>query len=103
MMKAAKDAVSNAIQDGLLIDGLVTHTSDDIALLMSHTHGSDAPEVHKFAWNTFIKATEFANACCCYGAGQDLLADAPLSNFRGAGPGVAEIIFEFNRKEPRPA
>src|SRR6266545_2111198 len=50
----------------LLIDGLVTHTGDDIALLMSHT----------------------------YGAGQDLLVDAPSGNVRGAGPGVAEIEFE---------
>ena len=29
-----------------------------------------------------------------YGAGQDLLADAPSGNVRGAGPGVAEITFD---------
>ncbi len=103
MMQAAKDAVQKAIKKGLLIDGLVTHTGDDIALLMSHTHGKDNKEVHQFAWNTFLKATDLANECGCYGAGQDLLADAPSSNVRGAGPGVAEIEFDFNQKEPRPA
>ena len=103
MMKAAKESVAKAVKDGLLIDGFVFHTGDDIALLMSHTHGSDNPEIHTFAWDTFIKATEYADECGCYGAGQDLLVDAPSANLRGAGPGVAEITFDFNRKEPRPA
>ncbi len=103
MMKAAKKSVAKAVKDGLLIDGFVFHTGDDIALLMSHTHGSDNPEIHTFAWDTFIKATEYADECGCYGAGQDLLVDAPSANLRGAGPGVAEITFDFNRKEPRPA
>jgi len=103
MMATAKEAVKQAIKDGLLIDGLVTHTGDDIALLMSHTHGSDAPQVHRFAWDTFLKATEKAREAGCYGAGQDLLVDAPSSNVRGAGPGVAEITFDFTLKAPRPS
>ena len=37
-----------------------------------------------------------------YGAGQDLLTDAPSGNFRGAGPGVAEIEFDAAAPE-RPA
>lgn len=103
MMHAAREAVKKAIKDGLLLDGFVFHTGDDIALLMSHTHGTDHTGIHQFAWDTFIKATEYANECGCYGAGQDLLADAPSANIRGAGPGVAEIEFNFDRKEPRPA
>ena len=55
----------------LLIDGMVTYTGDDIALLMSHTKGTGAPEVHSFAWNCFLEATEIAKAEGCYGAGQD--------------------------------
>ena len=78
----------------LLIDGLVTHTGDDIALLMSHTHGTGADAVHKFAWDCFLAATAIAQEEGCYGAGQDLLVDAPSGNVRGAGPGVAEIEFE---------
>jgi fructose 1,6-bisphosphate aldolase/phosphatase len=37
-----------------------------------------------------------------YGAGQDLLADAPSGNVRGAGPGAAEISFDPAASE-RPA
>ena len=103
MIDAVKKKVAQAIKDGLLLDGMVTHTGDDIAIIMSHTHGNDNEKVHKFAWDCFIKATELADECGCYGAGQDLLVDAPSSNVRGAGPGVAEITFEHDRNDPRPA
>ncbi|MEX0939859.1 MAG: fructose 1,6-bisphosphatase [Candidatus Babeliales bacterium] len=103
MMQAAKDAVKTAIKNNLLIDGFVLHFGDDIGLIMTHIHGNDYPAVHQFAWDTFLKVTEYADQCGCYGAGQDLLAEAPSGNVRGAGPGVAEITFEFNREEPRPA
>ncbi len=103
MIDAVKKKVAAAIKEGLLIDGMVTHTGDDIAIMMSHTHGNDHPDIHRFAWDSFIKATELADECGCYGAGQDLLVDAPSANIRGAGPGVAEITFDYNRKEPRPA
>jgi len=87
----------------LLLDGFVTYTGDDICLIMSHTHGNDNKDIHQFTWKIFIKSSALADECGCYGAGQDLLADAPSSNVRGAGPGVAEITFEFNRKDQRPA
>ena len=32
-----------------------------------------------------------------------MLVDAPSGNVRGAGPGVAELEFEFTQKKPRPA
>lgn len=103
MLDAAKKSVTKAIKKGLLIDGMITHTGDDIAIIMSHKKGTDNPEIHQFAWDTFLQATKFADDCGCYGAGQDLLVDAPSANVRGAGPGVAEITFDYNRKEPRPA
>ena len=79
MMAAAEEAAELAVSDGSLIGGMVTATGDDTALLMSHTHGSDAPEVHEFAWNTFTRQAELAAADGAYGAGQDLLVDAPLT------------------------
>ena len=103
MIGAVKKRVTAAIKKGLLIDGMVTHTGDDICIIMSHKKGSDHPGIHNFAWDAFIAATGFADQCGCYGAGQDLLVDAPSGNLRGAGPGVAEITFDFKRKEPRPA
>src|SRR5205085_297837 len=93
MLAEVRRRVAAACND-LLIDGMVTHTGDDIALLMSHTHGTGANAIHKFAWDCFLAATEIAQNEGCYGAGQDLLVDAPSGNVRGAGPGVAEIEFD---------
>ena len=91
---------------GLLIDAFVTHTGDDIALIMSHVHGTGATVVHRFAWDCFLAATGIAKREGLYGAGQDLLVDAPSGNIRGAGPGVAEIEFErdpLSRERPAEA
>lgn len=103
MIQSVKDNVSKAIENKLLIDGMVTHTGDDIAITMTHTRGINNKEIHQFAWNCFLDATKLADECGCYGAGQDLLVSAPSANVRGAGPGVAEITFDYARKEPRPA
>ncbi len=102
MVQKAKDMVAAQVKNGTLIDGMVTYTGDDIALLMSHTHGTGAPKVHEFAWATFKAATEVAKEEGNYGAGQDLLVDAPSGNVRGAGPAVAEITFDLLPKH-RPA
>ena len=96
MMDAVKGDVQDAIKKGLLIDGFVSHTGDDIAILMSHTRGPDDTDVHQFAWNSFLKATEIASQYGLYGAGQDLLVDAPSGNIRGAGPAVAELEFDHD-------
>src|SRR3990172_2001496 len=103
MMSRVKSLVDQ--QKGkLLIDGMVDYTGDDIALLMTHTKGAGATEIHQFAWNCFLEATEIARIEGNYGAGQDLLVDAPSGNVRGAGPGVAEIEFERdNKSDHRPA
>ena len=103
MMEAVRNEVSGAIDGGLIIDGFVCHTGDDIAILMSHTLGEGADDIHQFAWNTFLKATAVAKEYGLYGAGQDLLVDAPSGNVRGAGPGVAEIEFDHTLSGARPA
>ena len=98
MIDIVKKKVAEAIKKGLLIDGIATYTGDDIALTMSHKYGIDAKEVHLFAWDCFIAATKEAQRTGLYGAGQDLLVDAPSGNVRGAGPAVAEIEFERDEK-----
>ncbi|MBM2826850.1 MAG: hypothetical protein HW403_914 [Dehalococcoidia bacterium] len=96
MMTAVKDKLTAAIRSGLVIDGLVTHTGDDIAMIMSHTKGINSTEIHVgLAWEAFLAATRVAQQQGNYGAGQDLLVDAPSGNVRGAGPAVAEIEFEL--------
>ena len=96
MVEATKQAVKDAIAKGLLIDGWVSYTGDDIAILSSHTHGPNNTQVHLWAWDVFMAATRIAQQYGLYGAGQDLLVDAPSGNLRGAGPAIAEIEFEHN-------
>ncbi len=96
MMSSVEVVVKKAKKKGLLIDGFVCHTGDDIAILMTHTRGASDSDVHQFAWDTFISATGIAQKAGLYGAGQDLLVDAPSGNIRGAGPAVAEMEFEHN-------
>ncbi len=104
MLALVRERMAEAITGGLLIDGLVTHTGDDIALIMSHQHGLGAPKVHRFAWDCFLVATTEAQRAGLYGAGQDLLVDAPAGNVRGAGPAVAEITFDRDpTSKDRPA
>jgi fructose 1,6-bisphosphate aldolase/phosphatase len=69
---------------------------------MIHQHGDSNPQIHDLAWEIFLAATSVAKEEALYGAGQDLLKDAPSGNVRGAGPGVAEITFDPFAKE-RPA
>jgi fructose 1,6-bisphosphate aldolase/phosphatase len=102
MMELSRDLMARAAEEGIIIDFDVTHTGDDICLLMVHGHGNGAPEVHNLAWHVFEAATDKAREEGLYGAGQDLLADAPSGNVRGAGPGAAEMTFDPEAKE-RPA
>src|SRR5437870_3686137 len=88
MLADARSQIEKAVRRGFLIDGLVTHTGDDIALIMTHTRGAGDSDLHQFAWDLFLAATKIAQKHGLYGAGQDLLVDAPSGNIRGAGPGV---------------
>ncbi len=106
MLALVKKRVKEVIETGLLYDGLVTHTGDDIAITMSHDKGVGATEIHRFAWECFLAATKEAQKTGLYGAGQDLLVDAPAGNVRGAGPAVAEIEFirdSLNKDRPAEA
>lgn len=103
MIDVVKKELQKKIKSGLLIDGIVTHTGDDIAITMTHTHGNNDTKVHQFAWDCFELATKHAQASGLYAAGQDLIATAPSGNIRGAGPGVAEINFKHVLKDPRKA
>ena len=60
MMDATEQAVADAISSGLLIDGYVGHTGDDICMTTTHTRGPNDDDVHQFAWTTFLKATDIA-------------------------------------------
>ncbi|HLF04970.1 MAG TPA: fructose 1,6-bisphosphatase, partial [Dehalococcoidia bacterium] len=96
MMESVRADCAAAVRKGLLIDSFVGHTGDDICITCTHTRGPGNTEVHQFAWNAFMKATGIAREYGLYGAGQDLLVDAPSGNIRGAGPAVAEVEFDHD-------
>ena len=102
MLESARDRLADALDRGLLTDFDVTHTGDDVCLLMIHREGADSSDVHDFAWSVFEGMTSIAQEEGLYGAGQDLLKDAPSGNVRGAGPGAAEIEIDETAEE-RPA
>lgn len=95
MLKVANLRLKEAKKVGKIVSFDVTHTGDDICLLMVHGNGSNDPSIHNLAWKVFEEATAVAKSEGLYGAGQDLLKDAPSGNVRGAGPGAAEVTLEF--------
>jgi fructose 1,6-bisphosphate aldolase/phosphatase len=67
---------------------------------MSHVNDVGNSEVHKLAFDAFMKGSEIAKSQGLYGAGQDLLKTSFSGNVKGMGPGVAEIEFEERPNEP---
>lgn len=86
--------------EGLILDSYVSHTGDDIAILMPHVRGMGNEAIHKLAWEAFLAGTAVAKEQGLYGAGQDLLKDAFSGNVRGMGPAVAEMEFDERPNEP---
>jgi fructose 1,6-bisphosphate aldolase/phosphatase len=97
------DAVARCLATegkGLLADSNISHTGDDVALLMTHTRGVGDEQVHKLAWQAFVVGTEVAKSQGLYGAGQDLLKDSFAGNVKGMGPAVAEMEIDERPSEP---
>jgi len=101
--KALLHQVQEAISENgkrLIRDYYITHTGDDIAILLTHERGTGNEEVHQLAWTAFQLGTTVAKQQGLYGAGQDLLKDAFSGNIRGLGPAVAEMTFDERENEP---
>jgi fructose 1,6-bisphosphate aldolase/phosphatase len=99
MLKVAWEMV-NAQRGRLLIDFRVTHTGDDICLLMTHRHGVGAEPIHRLAYDVFLAAGSVAERQGLYGAKQDLLRSEFSGNVQGMGPGVAEMEIAERPAEP---
>jgi fructose 1,6-bisphosphate aldolase/phosphatase len=89
-----------AANAGVIRDRYISHTGDDIAILMTHTHGVGSTRVHRLAWDAFVAGTSVAKQQGLYGAGQDLLKDSFSGNVKGMGPAVAEMEIEERPHEP---
>jgi fructose 1,6-bisphosphate aldolase/phosphatase len=99
MLKVASELLE-AQRGTLLIDSRVTHTGDDICLLMTHRHGVGASEIHRLALDVFQAAGTVAERQGLYGAKQDLLKSEFSGNIQGMGPGVAELEIIERPAEP---
>jgi fructose 1,6-bisphosphate aldolase/phosphatase len=100
LIDVGQEMLTQAQQQGLIVDFHVTACGDDLQLIMTHEHGEDNERIHKLAWDVFEAGTEAARKLKLYGAGQDLLSDAFSGNVKGMGPGVAEMEIEERTSEP---
>ncbi len=101
--KRLRETVEAHVRDhgrGLILDHYISHTGDDIAIVMTHTHGEGNENIHKLAWDAFLAGTKVAREEGLYGAGQDLLKDSFSGNVKGMGPAVAEMEIEERPNEP---
>lgn len=99
VLAKARECLTKAKKEGLLVDYPVTKCGDDLQLIMTHQQGEESEKIHKLAWDTFVDCTQVAKKLKLHGAGQDLLSDAFTGTVKGAGPGVAEMAFEERAAE----
>ncbi len=98
LLERVTDVISGSV--GTIADHYISHTGDDIAILMTHSHGVASARIHKLAWDAFVAGTAVAKEQGLYGAGQDLLKESFAGNVRGMGPAVAEMEIEERPNEP---
>ena len=96
------ERVGKTVADGagIVHDHYISHTGDDIAILMTHAHGVRNARIHKLAWDAFVAGTAVAKEQGLYGAGQDLLKESFAGNVTGMGPAVAEMEIDERPNEP---
>jgi len=100
ILELARKSMKEGVEKKIINDFYVTHAGDDLELIMTHHKGEGNEEVHKLAWDTFIKGTELGREKKIYAAGQDMLSDTFSGNVKGMGPGSAEMTFEERKSEP---
>lgn len=100
IFEIARKSMKEGVEKKVIKDFRVANAGDDLELIMTHQKGEGNADVHRLAWDTFMKCTEKAREMKIYAAGQDMLADTFSGNVRGMGPGSAEMSFEERRSEP---
>lgn len=98
--KLIDEAKKTLKRSRVLKDYYVTHCGDDLELIMTHRKGVDNKQVHKLAWDVFMKCTKNSKKEKFYGAGQDILKSTFSGNVKGMGPGTAEMEFEERKSDP---
>ncbi|MCK5632712.1 fructose 1,6-bisphosphatase, partial [bacterium] len=98
VLATVKKYIQNNNKD--IIDFFINHTGDDIAILMTHTHGKNNKKIHSLGWNALVAGSKKAKEQGLYGAGQDIFEESFTGNVQGMGPAVAELEFEERPGEP---
>jgi fructose 1,6-bisphosphate aldolase/phosphatase len=100
LFELARKEMKEGVNKKIINDFHVANAGDDLELIMTHNKGEGDEDVHKLAWDTFMKGTELAREKKIYAAGQDMLSDTFSGNVKGMGPGSAEMTFEERKSEP---
>lgn len=100
IMELARKVLKDGVDKKIVKDFRVVNAGDDLELIMTHHRGENSEEVHKLAWDVFMKCTEKAREMKIYAAGQDMLSDTFSGNVKGMGPGSAEMAVEERKSEP---
>jgi fructose 1,6-bisphosphate aldolase/phosphatase len=99
LVRAVRDRVRRHAR-GLLLEFVVSHTGDDVAVLMTHRRGVDDPRIHRLAHDAFLAAVREARAGGLWDGRQAPL-EAP-EDVAALGPpaSVAELTVEERPYEP---
>ncbi len=62
MLELVQEELAKSKKKGLITGYDVTHTGDDLCLLMVHGHGSDSSNIRDMAWDIFLEATDIAKS-----------------------------------------
>ncbi|MFW9907989.1 MAG: fructose-1,6-bisphosphate aldolase/phosphatase [Candidatus Thorarchaeota archaeon] len=100
LLELARRELKAAVEKKIINDFHVSNAGDDLELIMTHHRGENSEEVHRLAFETFMKGTELAREKKIYAAGQDILSDTFSGNVKGMGPGSAEMTIEERKSEP---
>lgn len=100
LLELARKELKTGVEKKIINDFHVTHAGDDLELIMTHFKGEGNEDVHRLAFETFMKGTELAREKKIYAAGQDILSDTFSGNVKGMGPGSAEMTIEERKSEP---
>ncbi|MFW9911023.1 MAG: fructose-1,6-bisphosphate aldolase/phosphatase [Candidatus Thorarchaeota archaeon] len=100
LFELARKELKKGVEQKIINDFHVTNAGDDLELIMTHFKGENNEEVHRLAFETFVKGTELAREKKIYAAGQDILKDTFSGNVKGMGPGSAEMTIEERKSEP---
>jgi fructose 1,6-bisphosphate aldolase/phosphatase len=100
LFELARKEMKKGVEQKIINDFHVANAGDDLELIMTHFKGENNEEVHRLAFETFLKGTELAREKKIYAAGQDILKDTFSGNVKGMGPGSAEMTIEERKSEP---